>query len=358
MPRTSRRRRRGPSLDLLAAAGLVLGGVAIARAARQRRRIDFAGKVAVITGGSRGLGLVLARELVLEGAKVAICARDPMELARAVDQLEALGADVLALTCDVTRAEEVEEAFAQVRERLGPIDILINNAGVIQVGPLEAMTPEDYEVALRVHFWGPLHTTLAVLPEMRRRKAGRIVNIASVGGKISVPHLLPYSASKFALVGFSEGLRSALVADRVFVTTVCPGLMRTGSPPNASFKGKHRREYAWFSISDSLPVLSMDATLAARRILEACRFGDAELVMPASTAAVVALNALFPGVGSAVLGVVDRLLPGPGGIGTATRPGTESESLWSPSALTRLSQKAAADNNELARRAEDRGLMA
>ena len=102
----------------------------------------------------------------------------------------------------------------------------------------------------------------------------------------------------------------------------------------------------------------MDATEAACRILEACRFGDAELVMPASTAAVVALNALFPGMGSAVLGIVDRLLPGPGGIGTATRPGTESESLWSPSALTRLSQKAAADNNELARRAEDRGLMA
>jgi NAD(P)-dependent dehydrogenase (short-subunit alcohol dehydrogenase family) len=355
MSRT-RRRPRGPSLDLLAAAGLVLGGIAIARTARARRRIDLAGRVAVITGGSRGLGLVLARELVREGAKVAICARDQLELARAADQLETLGADVLALTCDVTRPEEVEEAFAQVRERLGPIDILINNAGVIQVGPLEAMTPEDYDHALQVHFWGPLHTSLAVLPEMRRRKAGRIVNIASVGGKISVPHLLPYSASKFALVGFSQGLRSALAADGVFVTTVCPGLMRTGSPPNASFKARHRAEFAWFSISDSLPLLSMDATEAARRILAACRFGDAELVMPASTAAAVALNALFPGVGAALLSVADRLLPGPGGIGTATRRGTESRSRWSPSALTRSSDEAAARNNELARRAGDREL--
>ena len=349
--RTALRRR----LDFLAAAGLVIGGITVARAAaRRRRRIDFTGKVALITGGSRGLGLVLARELAAEGAKVAICARDQAELARACDQLETLGADVLALTCDVTVPEEVEEALAQVRERLGPVDILINCAGVIQVGPMEAMTPADYDDALQVHFWGPLHTTLAALPEMRRRKAGRIVNIASVGGKISVPHLLPYSASKFALVGLSEGLRGALAADRVYVTTVCPGLMRTGSPPNASFKGKHRAEYAWFSIGDSLPLLSMDATLAARRILEACRHGDPQLIMPASTSAVVKLAALFPGAGAALMGVADRLLPGPGGIGAEARRGSESESLWSPSVLTRPSDRASARNNELARRAGDR----
>jgi NAD(P)-dependent dehydrogenase (short-subunit alcohol dehydrogenase family) len=334
----------------------VLGGIALSRAARRRRRIDFDGKVTVITGGSRGLGLVLARELAREGARVAICARDQLELARAVDQFEELGGEVLALTCDVTRAEEVEEALAQVREQLGPVDILINNAGIIQVGPYDAMTPEDYEEALRVHFWGPLHTMRAVLPEMRRRRAGRIVNIASVGGKISVPHLLPYSASKFALVGLSEGLRATLAADRVFVTTVCPGLMRTGSPANASFKGQHRDEFAWFSISDALPGLSMDATLAARRILEACRYGDAELVMPLATAVAVKLNALFPGVATAALAVVERLLPGPGGIGSETRRGSESESRWSPSMLTRLSDEAAARNNELTRRSADRAL--
>jgi NAD(P)-dependent dehydrogenase (short-subunit alcohol dehydrogenase family) len=311
--------------------------------------MELFGRVAVITGGSRGLGLVLARELVREGARVAICARDLAELARAGDQLESLGADVLALTCDVTRPEDVEEALAQVRERFGPVDILINNAGVIQVGPMEVMTPEDYDHALQVHFWGPLHTTLAVLPEMRRRKSGRIVNIASVGGKISVPHLLPYSASKFALVGFSEGLRSALARDRVYVTTVCPGLMRTGSPRNATFKGRHRGEFAWFSIGDSLPLFSMDATVAARRILEACRRGDAELVMPASTAAAIKLNALFPAAGAAVMSLAERLLPGPGGIGTDARPGADSTSRWSPSVLTRPGDEAAARNNETAR---------
>jgi NAD(P)-dependent dehydrogenase (short-subunit alcohol dehydrogenase family) len=335
---------------LLLAAGAALGTVALARkAARSRRRLDLHGKVALVTGGSRGLGLALARELAREGARVAICARDEAELAQARTELEASGGEVVALQCDVSARDEVARLVAEIEERLGPVEILINNAGTIQVGPVETMTPEDYEHALQVHFWGPLHTTFAVLPGMRRRGAGRIVNIASVGGKISVPHLLPYSASKFALVGLSEGLRGALARDGVYVTTVCPGLMRTGSPRNASFKGRHRAEFAWFSISDALPLLSMDARRAARRIVDACRHGDAELIMPLSTAAAVKLNALFPGVGADLMSAAERLLPGPGGIGTASRRGAESQSAWAPSVLTRLGDEAAARNNELVR---------
>lgn len=99
---------------------------------------------------------------------------------------------------------------------------------------------------------------------MRRQRGGRIVNVSSVGGKIGVPHLLPYTASKFALTGLSEGLRVELKRERILVTTVCPGLMRTGSPRNALFRGKHKREYAWFAIADSLPLLSISAESAAR----------------------------------------------------------------------------------------------
>src|SRR5918912_3423887 len=129
------------------------------------------------------------------------------------------------------------------------------------------MTLEDFEQAMAVHFWGPLYATLAVLPQMRARRDGRIVNISSIGGKVSVPHLVPYSASKFALAGLSDGLRAELSKENVIVTTVCPGLMRTGSPRNATFKGKHRDEYAWFSISDALPLTSMSAERAARQII-------------------------------------------------------------------------------------------
>jgi NAD(P)-dependent dehydrogenase (short-subunit alcohol dehydrogenase family) len=338
--------RRVKPFDGALVAGALLGLWVLGRDAPRRRRFELRDRVALVTGGSRGLGLVLARELVRDGAQVVICARDEAELARARHQFAALGADVFALTCDVTDRDQVEEMLAQIRERLGPVEVLINNAGRIQVGPADEMTPADYEEALKAHFWGPLYTTLGVLPEMRRRGEGRIVNIASVGGKIAVPHLLPYSASKFALVGFSEGLRGALAKEGVYVTTVCPGLMRTGSPRNASFKGRHRAEYAWFSIADSLPILSMDATGAARRILDACRHGDAELVMPLTTELAVRLNGLAPGLGMGLMGLAERVLPGPGGIGRAHRRSEESESRWSPSVLTRLTERAAGENNE------------
>ncbi|HEX3274486.1 MAG TPA: SDR family oxidoreductase [Gemmatimonadales bacterium] len=343
-----RRRRNAGALELAVVGGALLGAALLGRAvARRRHRFDFRGAVAVITGGSRGLGLVLARRLVREGARVALLARDDGELARARDDLESLEADVLAIACDITQPDQVEEALAQVRDQLGPVDVLINNAGVIQVGPMDEMTPEDYAQALRVHFWGPLHTVLGVLPDMRRRGAGRIVNISSIGGKISVPHLLPYSTSKFALAGFSDGLRASLAGEGIRVTTVFPGLMRTGSPRNASFKGRHHAEYAWFSVADSLPALSMSAEQAARRIIDACRHGDAELVMPLSAVLAVKANALAPGAGAAALSLADRLLPGPGGVGRETRSGAESESAWAPSPLTALGDAAARRNNEM-----------
>jgi NAD(P)-dependent dehydrogenase (short-subunit alcohol dehydrogenase family) len=345
--------------NLLLSAGALLATAAVARAvARNRRFFDLRGKVALVTGGSRGLGLVLARELVAAGCRVAVVARDPEELERARADLERGGARVLAVPCDVTVREQVEAAVAEVRERLGPVDVLINNAGVIQVGPMDEMTAEDYDHALRIHFWAPLFTTWAVLPDMRRQHGGRIVNIASIGGKISFPHLLPYSASKFALVGFSEGLRGALSRDGIYVTTVCPGLMRTGSPRNVRLKGRHRSEYAWFSISDSLPLISMDAVQAARRIIDACRHGDGELLMPFSTALAVRLYGLVPGVGADVMGWLERAMPGPGGVGTASRRGAESESQWSPSWLTSLTDAAAQRNNEVATGEAARGAHA
>jgi NAD(P)-dependent dehydrogenase (short-subunit alcohol dehydrogenase family) len=312
-----------------------------------RRGFAFQGKVVLITGGSRGLGLVMARQLAREGARLAICARDADELERAREELTSMGAEVLALTCDVTERTQVEAAVRMIVERLGPVDVLINNAGVIQVGPMELMTTADYDEAMRTHFWGPLFMTLAVLPEMRVRRAGRIVNIASIGGKISVPHLLPYSASKFALTGLSEGLRAELLKDGILVTTVCPGLMRTGSPRNAMFKGRHRAEYAWFSISDSLPFTSIAAERAARQILAACRRGDAELVVSVQAKLATKVAGLMPGFVANALGFVNTILPGPDGIGAGRVRGEDSESALSPSLLTILSDRAAVRNNEI-----------
>jgi short-subunit dehydrogenase len=314
---------------------------------RSLNNYTFRGKTVLITGGSRGLGLVLARQLARAGANLAICARDEDELRRAEAELKACGAQVLSVSCDVTDDEQVERMVDQVESRMGPIDVLINNAGTIQVGPVEEMTIADFEEAMRVHFWAPLYTTLAVWPSMAGRRGGRIVNISSIGGKISVPHLLPYNASKFALVGLSEGFRAELAKSGIAVTTVCPGLMRTGSPRNAFFKGRHRLEYTWFSIGDALPGLSMSAERAAEKILEATRHGDPEVVLslPAKVAATV--HGVAPGLVARVMSLVNRLLPTPGGIGQQRAKGAASGSFLSPSWLTALDTRAARRNNQI-----------
>ena len=331
-------------LTILAAAG----GALFARSVYRRwKAYDFNDKSVLITGGSRGLGIVLARQLAREGAHISICARNEEELERARKDLQQHGADAFTFKCDVTNNSEVQQMVEAVSNRFGGIDVLINNAGVIQVGPMEVMTLDDYKEAMNAHFWGPLYTILAVLPRMRERGQGRIVNISSIGGKISVPHLVPYSASKFALVGLSEGLRAELRKDGVVVTTVCPGLMRTGSPRNAKFKGQHQEEYAWFSISDSLPVTSISAERAASQIIDACRHGDAELVISVQAKLAVLFHGVFPGLTADMLGLVNELLPEPGGIGSASVKGKESMSGWSPSWLTTLTEHAAVENNEI-----------
>ncbi len=330
----------------------VLGGLALVGIARRGAKEVFRGKTVVITGGSRGLGLELARQFAKAGARLALLARNPQELERARMELDARGAEVAAVLCDVGEREEVEAAMAQVLQRYGAIDVLVNNAGRMDVGPLETMTVEDFDRALRVHFYGPLYSVLAALPELRARR-GRVVNIASIGGKLSVPHLLPYSASKFALVGFSQGLRSELHADGVTVTTVCPGLMRTGSPRNARFKGQHEEEFRWFALGDSLPVMSMSSARAARRILDACRRGKAEVYVSWTSFAAAKLGAVFPGLTALAMAAVARLLPSPGGIGRRSSYGAHSRGRL-PAWLTFLDSRAAERNNETAGPAQAR----
>jgi short-subunit dehydrogenase len=333
--------------DIVKLAAIAAGALVLKSAMSRFFEFDLNGKTVLITGGSRGLGLVMAREFAREGARLVLCARDGAELQQAQSDLERFGAEVMTVPCDVTNKESVTEMIERVNSRFGGVDVLVNNAGIIQVGPIEVMTLEDFKMAMKAHFWGPLNTILAVLPSMRARKSGRIVNISSIGGKVSVPHLVPYSASKFALVGLSKGLRTELMKDGIKVTTVCPGLMRTGSPRNADFKGKHQLEYAWFSISDALPLLTVSAENAAQQIVRACKRGQAELVISIPAKVAVLFESLFPEAMSQILAAVNQVLPRAGGVGTQTRKGHESTSAWSPSWLTLLSEEAAVRNNEV-----------
>jgi NAD(P)-dependent dehydrogenase (short-subunit alcohol dehydrogenase family) len=337
----------GKTTDVLKIAALAGGALLVKSTIDRLREYELRNKTVLITGGSRGLGLVLAREFANQGSRLVLCARDEQELEYARMDLGELGAEVMTVKCDVRNKAEVADMIAAVNSRFGGVDVLVNNAGVIQVGPIEVMTHEDFELAMQAHFWGPLNTIMAVLPSMRAQRAGRIVNITSIGGKVSVPHLVPYSASKFALVGLSKGLRAELKKDGIVVTTICPGLMRTGSPRNAEFKGKHRLEYAWFSISDALPLLTVSAENAARQIVRACKRGRAELVISMPAKVAVLFESLFPEAMYDLLGLVNQFLPAPGGVGTQRMKGRESESAWSPSWLTVLNEEAALRNNEV-----------
>jgi NAD(P)-dependent dehydrogenase (short-subunit alcohol dehydrogenase family) len=273
-----------------------------------RRTMDFRGKVVLITGGSRGLGLGLAREFGRRGAHLVLCARSLDELERARQRLETSGR-VVAIPCDVTDREQVNQLISRTLEEFGALDVLVNNAGVISSGPIETMTIEDFEEAMDVMFWGMVYTTLAALPHFRARHTGAIVNVTSIGGKVSVPHLVPYSCAKFAGVAFSEGIAAELKGSGIRVVTIAPGLMRTGSFVNARFKGAERGEAAWFSAGASIPGISMSAARAARQIVRALERGRSERILSTPANLMARFHGLFPETTIAVLGLVNRLLP-------------------------------------------------
>lgn len=333
----------------LATGALALGGLLAKHGLRARRRIDFKNRSVLITGGSRGLGLLVARELAEEGARLTLAARNLAELERARTELESRGFPIDIVACDIGKPGEAARLVKTVVDRTGRLDVLINNAGVITVAPLDNMARRDFEDAMAVHFWGPLDAMLAAIPVMRAQGEGRIVNVSSIGGRIGVPHLAPYCASKFALTGLSDSVRSEIARDGIFVTTVCPGLMRTGSPFNAWFKGQHREEFTWFAIADSAPLLSIDGRRAARQLVDACRHGDAERVISWPAKLAVVARTIAPEMTASAAALANRfVLPDNAGDGGhEAHSGWQSLSRWAPSRLTRTTERAAYANNEV-----------
>jgi len=334
------------NLRVLLATGAIL--LAIWLIVRLIRTVSYPlrEKVVLITGGSRGLGLVLARHICARGGHVALIARDAEELARAKSDLATRRSTVMTIQCDLLDSEQIQAAVRRVIDRFGKIDILINNAGIIEVGPLEHLMREDFERAIRLHFWAPFELISQIVPEMRIWGGGRIVNISSIGGKVAVPHMASYSASKFALTGFSDAIRAELARDNIHVTTVAPGLMRTGSHVNAKFKGRHDHEFAWFAASAGAPLISMNADRAARKILAACRRGQPSLTLTFAARKIVLGNALFPNLTGYLMKFVNRLLPGTGGEqGNESRAGSEVPRR-TPGWMTRLADRATQKNNE------------
>ncbi len=313
--------------------------------------MDFKGCTVVITGGSRGFGLAMARSFADEGARLVLLARDKAELERASRDVQGharQGGDVLAIRCDVTDEGEIGQAIARAAKHFGRVDVLVNNAGEIQVGPVEDMAIADFQEAIAEHVYGPLYAMRAAIPYMRKQGGGRIVNIASMGGRVAIPHLVPYSTSKFALVGLSDGMRAELARDNIRVTTVSPGLMRTGSHLNALFKGQQRAEFTLFTLAGASPLTSISADRAAQQTVEACRAGTPELTISIQARLLSIANVLFPNVVARIMAVTAAALPkARNGEGEQLKTGWESRTGLSPSLLTALLDRATVQYNEL-----------
>jgi short-subunit dehydrogenase len=326
-----------------AGAGLFLAASSIYN---EFNKYDLKGKVVLITGGSRGLGLELARQFARKGASIAICSRTTSQLSNAKIELEKMGANVMALPVDITKNDEVKLWIRDVINHFGRVDVLVNNAGTIQVGPQDAMNLEDYKTAMDTNFWSALYTMHACLPHFSMQGGGRILNITSIGGKVAVPHLLPYSASKFALVGLSEGMHAELKKENIHVTTVVPNLMRTGSPRNVTIKGDHQAEYDWFKFSDSLPLTSQAVEVAAKSIVSALEYGKAVAVLTWTAKLATLLNGLAPSWVGMLFSLANSFLPEniPGG--AYPKKGHELEDGRPAGKITAITDRAAITHNQ------------
>ena len=293
------------------AVATVAAGLGVRELVARRREADLDGQVALITGGSRGLGLAIARELAGEGCRLALCARNAEELEIAARELCDRGADVLPLMCDVRNEQDVNAMVARVEEHYGRIDVLVTVAGVIDVARVDDLTADEFRRAMDVMVWGALYPVMAALPGMRSRGSGRIAVVTSIGGKISVPHLLSYSAAKFAAVGLAEGLSAELAKDGISVTTIIPGLMRTGSHNSATFTGssaQQRADYTWFSLAATAP-MAPRADRAARIVVRSIKRGETERIFPFPFALASRFQGLMPGTTVRLMRLVNAVLP-------------------------------------------------
>jgi NAD(P)-dependent dehydrogenase (short-subunit alcohol dehydrogenase family) len=290
----------GIAVASVASAVVATGAAVLVVRAVRNRKLALADPnaprpVVVVTGGSRGLGLAIASRFAAGSAthrpaRLVLASRNMAELQQAQETLLAQYAhlqpeDFHLVAADLSKPEEAQRLIDEAIARYGRIDVLVNNAGIIDVGPIESQTLDIFERTMKVNFFAALYTTWAALPHLRKQtplagtRRAAIVNIASIGGKMAVPHMLPYSAAKFALVGFSEGLHAELRHKGIRVTTVCPGLMRSGGEDHVNIVGDVEFERRWFTFAAKTPGLSVSTKYAANRIFHAVSCGRAEIII-------------------------------------------------------------------------------
>ncbi len=188
---------------------------------------DLNGKIAVVTGGTKGIGYAIAEALVKSGVSVYICARDRDEIEKAVGQLSKIG-EAFGKVCDVRDEEQVKKLLASCESRFGSLDILVNNAGVGYMGKtVEELTADEFRQTLETNLFGVFYACHHAIPLMKQRAGGYIINISSLAGQNAHPGMAAYNASKFGLNGFSEALMQEVRHDNIKVSYICPGSVNT-----------------------------------------------------------------------------------------------------------------------------------
>ena len=254
---------------------------------------SFRGRVVLVTGASAGIGRATALAFAHSGAKVVLVARRPQALAAVAREVRAAGAEALVAAADVAKPAEVAAAFRKAQRRFGGVDIVVNNAGVMIPAEVTGMDPADLQSMLDVNLFGALHVMQQAVKHMRGRGHGHIVNVASLAGRRGYSPLGGYCASKFALVGLTEALRTELVGERIHVSMVMPGVVDTAMA--TTLQGRDDTADLWPER------LNMPPSWVVWSIFLAIRFRLAEVGVPPGSAALEKLAALAPGTTDTLL---------------------------------------------------------
>jgi len=253
----------------------------------------FRDRVVLVTGASSGIGRATAVAFGAAGARVALVARRRPELERVAGELVASGGHALVAPADLTERAQVTACFDAVTRTYGPIDIVVNNAGILLPGPVTELRPEDLDAMLRVNLFGALYVMQEAVARMQTRGAGTIVNVASLAGRRGVTPLGGYCATKFALVGLTEALRTELDGSHVHVALVLPGVVETPMVEAV----EHDPDFVdlW------PPALNMPPSWVVWAIFAAVRFRLVEVSVPPGAATLEKLAALAPGMADTVV---------------------------------------------------------
>jgi hypothetical protein len=258
--------------------------------------MNFKNKVVVITGASSGIGEAAAEKFAKKGANIVLIARRKDKLEEVEKKLSKYSVKILVQVCDVSDKEQVKQMSEKVIDIFSRIDVLVNNAGFVIYGKVEELSIEDIESQMQTNYFGTINCTKYFLPHFLKQNFGHIVNVASVGGSFGVPGIASYCATKFAMLGFSEGLHHELHRTNVGVTVVSPIMVRTSLFDHPSFKNFTRRATG----------ISLSSETVANAIIKAANSPRLEIVVPSFVRIGIWFKQTFPFLINPIIGTAFR----------------------------------------------------